>query len=335
MNRLIIIQQKGSLGILTLNRPKALNAINADLQREIISQLELWKTDRSIKAIVINSSHARAFCAGGDIRQIASFIKEGHYDQAISIFAHNYQLFYYVSQYPKPIISIMDGITMGGGIGLGCFATHRIVTERVVMAMPEVKIALTPDAGSNFLFGKAPGYTGLRLMLTGQSFYTDDAIKVGFADYVVSSSMVNAIIEQLEKRNITDVFTSLKRERKYDPTFLQEVESIYGASDVETIIGRLRRSRLSWAQEDLKEISQACPFSLEVTYKSWHKNFSNLKDVLQHELNMNSHLVWRSDFLEGVRAVVIDKDRRPKWDKAPILSQTVDTCFVSSHQLYS
>lgn len=335
MNRLIIIQQKGDLGILTLNRPKALNAINVDLQRDIMSQLELWKTDPSIKAVVINSSHARAFCAGGDIRQIASFIKEGHYEQGLSVFAHNYQLFYYVSQYPKPTISIMDGITMGGGIGLGCFAKHRIVTERVVMAMPEVKIALTPDAGSNFLFGKAPGYTGLRLMLTGQSFYADDAIKLGFADYVVSSSMVPAILEQIENKSISDVLTPLKREKKYDPNFLQEVEDIYGAPDVEMIVGRLRRSSLLWAKEDLKEISQACPFSLEVTYKSWHKKISKLKDVLQHELNMNSHLLWRSDFLEGVRAVVVDKDRCPKWDATPISSQIVDMCFVSSHKLYS
>lgn len=334
MNRLIIIQQKGNLGVLTLNRPKTLNAINAELQQEIIAQLEVWKTNRLIKAIVINSSHSKAFCAGGDIRQIASFVKAGQYDQAVDIFLHNYQLVDYVANYPKPIITIMDGITMGGGIGLGCFASYRIATERAVLAMPEVMIGLSPDAGSNFLFGRAPGYTGLRMMLTGKRFHAEDAVILGFADYIVSSSMVEVILAQLEKRDIDDVLGSLKREKEYSTTFLQEVQAIYDAPDVETIIARLRRSQLPWAKEDLKEILQACPFSLQVTYQAWYKKPSDLKETLQQDLSIISHLVWYPDFIEGVRASVIDKDRRPQWDKKPVSLKKVETCFVSSYKLY-
>ncbi|MDI2112964.1 enoyl-CoA hydratase/isomerase family protein [Commensalibacter nepenthis] len=335
MNRLIICQKKGKLGILTLNRPKSLNAINPALQQEIISQLELWKTDRLIQEIVINSSHTKAFCAGGDIREIASFVKAGQYEQAIDVFIHNYQLIYYISKYPKPVISIMDGITMGGGVGLGCFSSHRIVTGRAVLAMPEVMIGLTPDAGSNCLFGKAPGYMGLRMMLTGKRFQAEEAIKLGFADYRVSASMVDFVLTQLEKRDIDDVLSYLKREKEYDPSFLKEVETIYNAPDIKTIIANLKQSDFPWAKEDLKEILQACPFSLHITYKAWQNKLSDLKDVLQQDLSIISHLVMRSDFMEGVRASVIDKDRSPKWSADSISSKIIDTCFVSSYKLYS
>ncbi|CAI3937820.1 Enoyl-CoA hydratase/carnithine racemase (CaiD) (PDB:1DCI) [Commensalibacter communis] len=335
MNRLITTQKRGKLGILTLNRPKFLNAINAALQQEIISQLELWRTDRQVQEIVINSSHAKAFCAGGDIREIASFVKAGQYEQAVDVFLHNYQLVYYVSNYPKPVISIMDGITMGGGVGLGCFSSHRIVTGRAVLAMPEVMIGLSPDAGSNLLFSKAPGYTGLRMMLTGKRFHAEEAIKLGFADYMVSSSMVDYVLTQLEKRDMNDVLSFLKREKEYDSSFLQEVESVYNAPDVKTIISNLKQSNFLWAKEDLKEISQACPFSLHITYKAWQNKLSDLGEVLEQDLSVISHLVMRSDFMEGVRASVIDKDRSPKWSNAPILPKIIDTCFVSSYKLYS
>lgn len=334
MNRLIIIQQKSGLGILTLNRPKTLNAINAELQQEIITQLEQWKSNRFISAIIINSSHSRAFCAGGDIRQVASFVKVGQYEQAVEIFLHNYQLIDYVANYPKPVISIMDGITMGGGIGLGCFASHRIVTERAVLAMPEVMIGLTPDAGSNLLFGKAPGYSGLRMMLTGKKFHAEEATILGFADYVVSSSMLEIIVQQLEKKEPDEVLGYLKRKKEYDPIFLKEIKAIYDAPNVETIIARLKRSHAAWAKEDLQEILQACPFSLEVTFQAWHKKTATLKETLQQDLNIISHLVWYPDFIEGVRASIIDKDRCPKWDKKLVSSKKVETCFVSSYKLY-
>ncbi|EUK17738.1 enoyl-CoA hydratase/isomerase family protein [Commensalibacter papalotli (ex Servin-Garciduenas et al. 2014)] len=335
MNRLIIIQQKGCLGILTLNRPKTLNAINAELQQEIITKLEDWKTNRLIKSVVINSSHSKAFCAGGDIRQVASFVKAGQYEQAVDIFLHNYQLVDYIAHYPKPIISIMDGITMGGGVGIGCFSSHRIVTERAVLAMPEVKIGLTPDAGSNCLFAKSPGYSGLRMMLTGKSFHAEEAVILGFADYIVSSSIIQVLLTQLEKREVDDVLGSLKRDKEYKPALLQEINTIYNSPDVETIIARLKRSQLSWAKEDLKEILKACPFSLQVTYQAWHKKPANLRNALQQDLNIISHLIWCPDFIEGVRASVIDKDRCPQWDKTPVSPQKVETCFVSSYKLYA
>lgn len=334
MNRLIIIQQKGGLGILTLNRPRTLNAINPELQQEIIAQLEQWKSNRFINAIIINSSHSRAFCAGGDIRLVASFVKAGQYEQAVDIFLHNYQLIDYVATYPKPVISIMDGITMGGGIGLGCFASHRIVTERAVLAMPEVMIGLTPDAGSNFLFGKAPGYSGLRMMLTGKKFHAEEAVMLGFADYIVSSSMLGIIIAQLEKKGPDEVLGYLKREKEYDSAFLKAIESIYNAPDVETIIARLKRSHAPWAKEDLKEILQACPFSLEVTFQAWHRKPATLQATLQQDLNLISHLVWYPDFIEGVRASVIDKDRCPQWDKKMVSIKKIETYFVSSYKLY-
>lgn len=329
MDALIIAIQKGRLGTLTLNRPKALNAIDGVLQQQIISQLKKWETDPVVQVVILNSSSIKAFCAGGDIRQIHSCLLQGHYEDALAIFQHNYELVAYVSQYPKPIISIMNGITMGGGIGLGAFVPYRIVTERSLLAMPEVMIGLTPDAGSNFLFAKAPGYTGLRMMLTGKRFQAEEAVKLGFADYIVPSSDLDALLFQLKSSTIEGTLSCYQSSERYDPSFLQEVDHIYGASSIEAIILNLQQSKFAWAKEDLQAILEACPFSLRISYQAWHQKLHSLSDILQRDLKLISHLIIRKDFLEGVRASVIDKDRCPKWDKDPIDPKAVQDCFVS------
>ncbi|MDI2091024.1 enoyl-CoA hydratase/isomerase family protein [Commensalibacter oyaizuii] len=332
MKRWIIAQEKGQLGILTLNRPQALNAIDGVLQREIIDQLECWKIAEHIKVIIINSSQPKAFCAGGDIRQITTFLKQGDYEQAIGIFKHNYELVNYVAHYPKSVVSVMDGITMGGGIGLGAFVPYRIVTERSVLAMPEVMIGLTPDAGSNLLFGKAPGYTGLRAMLTGLRFQAEDAIRLGFADYIVPSIEIEALISQLETANPEELLQPYKRDLQFDPQFLQEVKQVYDSPDIETIITNLETCNFNWAKTDMQAMQAACPFSLWITYKAWHRKLRDLGEVLQQDLNLISHLIARPDFIEGVRASVIDKDRNPKWDRGKVSSDLVDMCFTTAHQ---
>lgn len=329
MDEWVLTRQQNHIGILLLNRPQALNAINDSLQQQILSVLEEWRDDQMIHAVLIMSNHSKAFCAGGDIRQIVEFVKKGNYEEALSIFQHNYYLAYYVAHYSKPIISLMNGITMGGGIGLAAFASYRIVTERSILAMPEVMIGLSPDAGSSLLFQKSPGFTGLRAMLTGQRLNGKEAIQMGFADYKVESSFIGNILKQLETENVSKVLKPFKQDYNFDSGFLEQICSVYNASSIQEIISRLKNSPYEWAQNDLKALLQACPLSLQITYYAWHQKLSNLKAVLKRDTRLINHLIRQEDFIEGVRSAVIDKDRSPSWSSSFISESEVDHYFVT------
>lgn len=329
MNEWIITQEQKGIGILTLNRPKALNAINDIFQQQIITVLKKWQDNPFIHAVLIKSSQRKAFCAGGDIRQIAEFAREGNYEKALSVFQHNYELAYFIAHYNKPVISLMDGITMGGGIGLGAYVPYRIVTEQSILAMPEVMIGLTPDAGTNYIFQKAPGFTGLRAMLTGQRLNAEEAIQLGFADYQIPSSELAMVLSELESGRIEAVLAPFKKVGFVDENLLEQIQTIYDASSVEVIIQRLKGSSYEWSEKDLSTILQACPFALRVTFQAWHRKLHHLKAFIQRDEIVIHHLIQRADFLEGVRAAVIDKDRNPRWDFSRVLETEVDSCFDS------
>lgn len=327
MDEWIITQKQKGIGILILNRFKALNAINDLFQRQIITILKKWQDDPSIHAVLIKSSQKKAFCAGGDIRQIANFVREGNYKKALSVFQHNYQLACFVAHYEKPIISLMDGIAMGGGIGLGSYVPYRIVTECSILAMPEVMIGIAPDAGTSLIFQKAPGFTGLRAMLTGQRLNAEEAIQLGFADYFIYSSELETVLSELESNNIKQVLAPYKKENRIDHGFLGQIKRVYDASSVDMIIERLMGSVYEWSRKDLFSILMACPFSLRVAFQAWHRKLYNLESVIKRDECVINHLIQRADFLEGVRAAVIDKDHNPKWNQAPISESEINSCF--------
>ncbi len=327
MNEWVITQQQKGIGILILNRSKVLNAINDVFQKQIMEVLEKWQHDSSIHTVLIKSSQKKAFCAGGDIRQIADFAREGDYKKALSIFQHNYQLAYFVAHYEKPVIALMDGITMGGGIGLGAYATYRLVTDRSVLSMPEVMIGITPDAGTNFIFQKAPGFVGLRAMLTGQRCNGEEAIQLGFADYLIPSSELDSVLSNLENSNFKQALSSFKKKILFDNGVLKQIDQIYAADSVDEIIRRLNESMFDWAKIDLIALTKACPFSLRVTFQAWHRKLKDLKSVIQRDVTVINHLIHRCDFLEGVRAIIIDKDHKPCWDHSIILDSDINSCF--------
>ncbi|NVN36365.1 enoyl-CoA hydratase/isomerase family protein [Komagataeibacter swingsii] len=313
---LIHISHAGRLGRITLNRPSALNALNMDMLDGIDACLRVWRNDPIIETVLIDSASPRAFCAGGDIRAIRRRLETGGLEDGAMPFRRSYRLAAVLAGYPKPVVSFMDGIAMGGGIGLGGHVRHRIVTERAILAMPETAIALTPDAGGSYLLSRAPGLSGLRLALTGGRMNATQALDAGFADRMAPSSTLDAIRHALTHQPAGAVMDSLPPCAPMDAgPDTAAIAPVYDAPDMPELLRRLRAHPAAWARDDLAALGRACPFSLCLTLAAWHaaRDLPDLDHVLEQEFQLVCHLLQRPDFAEGVRARLIDKDNAPRW----------------------
>lgn len=313
---LIHISHAGRLGRITLNRPSALNALNMDMLDGIDACLRAWRNDPIIETVLIDSASPRAFCAGGDIRAIRRRLETGGLEDGAMPFRRSYRLAAVLAGYPKPVVSFMDGIAMGGGIGLGGHVRHRIVTERAILAMPETAIALTPDAGGSYLLSRAPGLSGLRLALTGGRMNATQALDAGFADRMAHSSTLDAIRHALTHQSAGAVMDSLPPCAPMDAgPDTAAIAPVYDAPDMPELLRRLRAHPAAWARDDLAALGRACPFSLCLTLAAWHaaRDLPDLDHVLEQEFQLVCHLLLRPDFAEGVRARLIDKDNAPDW----------------------
>ncbi|WP_395369909.1 enoyl-CoA hydratase/isomerase family protein [Komagataeibacter diospyri] len=313
---LIHINHTGRLGRITLDRPSALNALNMDMLEGIDACLCAWRDDPAIETVLIDSASPRAFCAGGDIRAIRKRLETGGLEDGAMPFRYSYRLASVLAGYPKPVVSFMDGIAMGGGIGLGGHVRHRVVTERAILAMPETAIALTPDAGGSYLLSRAPGLSGLRLALTGGRMNATQAIDAGLADRMAHSSTLDAIRHALTRQPAGRVMDSLPPCAPMDAgPDTATIAPVYDAPDIPELLHRLRAHPAAWARADLTALEAACPFSLCITLAAWHaaRDLPNLDHVLEQEFQLVCHLLQRPDFTEGVRARLIDKDNAPHW----------------------
>jgi len=327
----------GQTAFLTLDRPKALNAIDLALADALDQTLTRCETDPAITRVVLAGSTPRAFCAGGDLRALHKRLMAEGPDATAGQFGRVYDLFARIAHFRIPVIAVMDGIAMGGGIGLGGHATHRIVTERSALAMPEVLIGLTPDAGGSWLLACAPGFAGLRLALTGGRMNGAQAVANGFADHLVDSPMLPALISALEHgKTVQEALLACENARPEAQTPEPEaVDAVYAAPDLTGVLDRLRNHSAAWAREDLAEIEGASPLALRVTFAAWHRVRALGADcaegfdrALAWERTMIAGLLHHPDFAEGVRARVIDKDRAPKWQWAS--SDAVPDALVAS-----
>ncbi|AQU87645.1 enoyl-CoA hydratase [Komagataeibacter nataicola] len=309
-------RQEGALGRITLARPEALNALNLDMIHHLAATLRAWRHDPSVETVLLDSTSPRAFCAGGDIRAIRALLHERGVEAAAEPFRHSYRLASMLAGYPKPVVSFLDGICMGGGVGLGGHVRHRIVTERACVAMPENAIALTPDAGGSYLLSRAPGLSGLRLALTGGRMNATTAIAAGFADRQAPSGQLESIRQALAHLPAGQVMDSLPPCPALDGgPDTATIAPVYDAPDVATVMARLQAHPAPWAQADLAAMQGACPFSLCITYAAYHaaRALPDLDHVLEQEFQLISQLLRRPDFAEGVRARLIDKDNAPRW----------------------
>jgi enoyl-CoA hydratase len=319
----LIARKEGSVGILRLNRPKAINAVTLEMFHDIDKALDAFEADPAVAVILLEGAGERGLCAGGDIRALweSSKVKG---DLGKILWRDEYILNARIKKFPKPYVSFMDGIVMGGGVGLSAHSSHRVVTDKTILAMPEVGLGFFPDVGGTWLLSHSPGEIGTYFGLTGQAMNGPDAIHAKFADAVVSSSKLPALREALTKvqtgttsaeiRKLIDGFSSGETA---GPVAAQQakIDAWFAHDRMEDIIAALQRDGSELALSTLKTLNEKSPRGMVVTLKLLRlaRTARSLEECLVREYRAALEVFASDDFREGVRAAVIDKDRSPKW----------------------
>ena len=315
----LLLARAGRLGRITLNRPKAINALTLGMVRGVRAALAEWRADPSVHTILIDGAGERGLCAGGDIRALWESARgDGAFGRVF--WAEEYQMIAEIACYPKPVVALMDGVVMGGGVGIAGHARHRVVTERSAIAMPETTIGFTPDVGGSWLLAHAPGAIGVRLALTGGRIGAADALFCGLADQFVPSTILGALFERLAEAPPEPTLAEFASELAPAPLQARPhwIDNAYGAPTMEAIMQRL------WsypeAAQDLAELGGKSPLALKVTLRSIRSaaTLPGLNTALEQEYRLACALLRESDFSEGVRAQIIDKDRCPSWSPSAL-----------------
>lgn len=315
--------RRGHLGCITLDKPKRLNAVDLEMATGIERALQAWRHDPAVHVVLIESSTPRAFCAGGDLKAIRDALLAQGPDAAFDLMNRVYQTMLHIAQYAKPVVSFMDGIAMGGGVGLGAHARYRVVTERSIVAMPETSIGLVPDAGGSWLLSRAPGGAGLRLALTGGRMNGVEAVSMGFADHIVPSDSLDDLRGLLALRPVEDVFALIRPWAV--PTDACTLDEYDTSVSLEQIVRGLESSDNSTAKADLQDISRACPTSIFAAWYGWQasRRASSLQEAFAIEGRLVRYMLGRADFIEGVRARLVDRDNAPLWQPAMLAAVDV------------
>jgi enoyl-CoA hydratase len=335
----LIVRSERALRRITLNRPKALNALTLDMAVRMTALLRQWAADPQVGAVLLDGAGERAFCAGGDIRALYDGAKTGSLLPA-QFWATEYRLDVLIARYPKPVIAVMDGMVMGGGVGLSAHAAHRVVTERSAVAMPEVGIGYFPDVGASFLLARAPGYTGTYLALTGDRIGAADAIYCGLADITMPAARLAELPAALADCRTADPVRRKLAEMSAAPSpgRLQGerpwIDSCYGADHAEEIVVRLAAAKDDSAKAALATMQKASPTSLKVTLHNIRAalSFARVEQSFQQDYRISLACIAGHDFIEGIRAQIVDKDRNPAWEPKQLANVTpaiVDRHFKS------
>lgn len=315
----VLCRVETGVGRITLNRPKALHALTLVMCEDMIDALSIWRHDESVQCILIDHSGERGFCAGGDIRMLAES-GAGDAVAARKFFHTEYRLNHLLFTYPKPVVAVMDGVTMGGGVGLSMPSSVRIATERTTFAMPETGIGLFPDVGGGWFLPRLPGKAGLWLALTGARIKAADCCALGIATHYMPSDKVEAFKAALlaHPASVAGALAAFVEDPGHAPLAAHQadIDRLFGEGDVEAIIANLEVEPGEWAAEQLATLKTKSPQTLKVAYRQL-KTGAALEDFAANmamEYRIGSRVVRRHDFLEGVRAVIIDKDNAPQWN---------------------
>src|SRR5882757_3462616 len=319
----LIARREGAVGVIRLNRPKAINALSLEMSEVVDAALDRFEADPDVAVVLLEGAGERGLCAGGDIRGLyESSVAKG--DLGKRFWRQEYVMNARIAKYPKPYVAFMDGLVMGGGVGLSAHSRHRVVTERTKLAMPEVGLGFFPDVGGTYLLSRTPGELGTYFGLTGITMNGPDAIYAKFADAVVPSAKLAALREALTKvrpgtssAEIDKLIGGFASGEKAGPVAAQQtaIDSWFAHDRMQDIIAALRADGSELAQATLKTLGEKSPRGMVVTLKLLRlgRTTATLEECLVREYRAALEVFASDDFREGVRAAVIDKDRNPKW----------------------
>lgn len=332
----LIVRVVGGLGRLTLNRPEALGALTTGMCEKMIEALLAWRDEPAVGAVLIDHAGERGFCAGGDIRTLAESAVAGG-AAARRFFHTEYRLDHLISVYEKPVVTIMDGLVMGGGVGISFPARYRVATERTRFAMPETGIGLFPDVGSGWFLPRLHGRSGLWLALTGTRLGAADCELLGVATDVLEAARAPDLVAALarEPDAIERVLTELEADPGRPPiaAHRDEIDRLFGGGSLEDVFAALEADGSDWARAQLEAMRAKSPLSAKVAFHlvAGRLEPASLADDLRTEYRLAVRLVTRPDFREGVRATIVEKDNRPAWRPASLEAATdalVDEMFA-------
>jgi len=335
----IHFQKLGLAGKILLDRPKALNALTLGMVRLMHPHLKAWSHDSAVSHVIVEAAGDRAFCAGGDIRALYLWGKTNN-PIVTRFYLEEYQLNTAIKRYPKPYIAIMNGITMGGGVGISVHGSHRIVTEKLAFAMPETGIGLFPDVGGTYFLPRCPGETGMYLALTGGRIGAADALFAGIADYYVPSSNITLVVEALiHTTDVDDIIRSFTQDA--GPSELANtqnwIDESFCLSSVEEIVADLENEKADpehsdWARKTAQVIKTKSPLSQKIAFRQIRSGKTlEFEDCMKLEYRLAVRFMAGHDFYEGTRAIVIDKDLNPIWQHSSleeVTDELVDQYFA-------
>lgn len=315
----VLFERRGRLGVVTLNRPQAVNALTAGMASAMLEQLTLWADDDAVAAVLVRGAGDRGLCAGGDIVAIYRDMLDGG-DATADFWAEEYRLNALISGYPKPYVAFMDGLVLGGGVGISAHGSARIVTERTRMGMPETTIGFVPDVGGTLLLSRSPGETGTHAALTGAHLSGADALFLGLADHFVPSAKLAELAEALESEDADDAVARFAEEAPASVLAAQQewIDACYSSDDAGEIVRRLRAvgGEASGAADTIEAKS---PTAVKVALESLRRvRGLDLEQALEQEYRVGLRFLAGPDFREGIRAQVVDKDRNPHWQPATL-----------------
>src|SRR6201993_4849917 len=321
----VVVRVENRMGLIVLNRPKAINSLTDSMVKTIHATLSGWEHDDDVSAVMISGAGDRGLCAGGDVVAIYHSAR-GDAVQARRFWHAEYLLNSHIGRYSKPLVALMDGIVMGGGIGIGAHAHTRVVTDTSKLAMPEVGIGFIPDVGGTYLLSRAPGLLGLHAALTGTPFSGADAIAMGLADHYVHHDRLPHFNTKIVGDDIDPPPSPLVAQRDW-------IDRCYAGETVFDIVAALRRDEATAANEAADMIATRSPVALAVTLRAVRKaaQLGTLEDVLRQEYRVSCAALRSHDLVEGIRAQLIDKDRNPKWSPASLAAVSdadVDAFFA-------
>jgi enoyl-CoA hydratase len=331
----VTFRESRGVGFITLNRPRARNALTTPMVLAMDERLRAWESDDNVRAVLIRGAGDHGLCAGGDVKAMRSSAI-AHDGEVVEFFRAEYRLNGHISRFPKPFIAIMDGITMGGGVGVSAHGSVRVVTERTAFAMPEVTIGIAPDVGATWLYSHAPGELGTYAGLTGSTLTAGGVIACGLADHFVRSDQLGELVRLVREGDIDPAVrviaepapaSALGRQRAW-------IDECFAFDSVDAILASLDGSSTPEARDTARLIRTKSPTAVAVTLASLRRarHLASLEDALEQEFVVSCNLIHGHDAIEGVRALLIDKDQSPAWDPRhpdAVTAEALEDAFVN------